>query len=69
MGDTTSEVQATARSFADQYPGVRVWFGLHTRNWWAMVPMHDGLRLVEAPDPRQLREEIINATAWPWRQR
>jgi hypothetical protein len=36
----------TAREFAARFPGVAVWFGQHTRRWWALPPAGD--RLVEA---------------------
>lgn len=58
-----------ARGLAEQFPGIHAWYGEHTRQWWAMVPLPGGHRLLSAPDVRQLREEIINVRAWPWRQR
>jgi hypothetical protein len=42
---------------------VPVWWGTHTRSWWAMVPDGDGSRLIEAADPRQLAEAISQAQA------
>ncbi|WP_067466200.1 hypothetical protein [Actinomadura macra] len=58
-----------AQGITQQFPDVQAWYGQHTREWWAMVPLRDGPRLLSAPDIRQLREEIINARAWPWRHR
>ncbi|WP_131740370.1 hypothetical protein [Actinomadura roseirufa] len=52
---------ATARGLQEQFPGVRVWYGESTGSWWAMVPLREGLRLLEAPTPQQLREEIMSA--------
>lgn len=49
---------ATARGLQEQFPGVRVWYGEATGSWWALVPTRGGPRLVEAPTPQQLREEI-----------
>ena len=40
---------------------VPVWWGTHTRRWWAMVPDGDGNRLVEAADPQQLAEALSQA--------
>jgi hypothetical protein len=65
----SAEQQRAAGSLAEQFPGVHAWYGEHTREWWAMVPLRGGARLLSAPDLRQLREKIINARAWPWRRR
>jgi hypothetical protein len=43
---------ATARGLQEQFPGVRVWYGVATGSWWAMVPLRDG---------PQLRDEIMNS--------
>jgi hypothetical protein len=51
---------ATARTLQEQFPGVRVWYGKATGSWWAMVPLRDGPRLLEAPAPQQLRDEIMS---------
>ncbi|MFD0691362.1 hypothetical protein [Actinomadura fibrosa] len=52
---------ATARNLQEQFPGVRVWFGEATGSWWALVPLRNGPRLLEAPTPQQLREDILSA--------
>jgi hypothetical protein len=49
-----------------QFPGVRAWYGQATGSWWALVPVRGGPRLVEALNPRELREAIENAAGWPW---
>ena len=54
---------ATARVMQEQFPGVRVWYGEATGSWWAMVPLRRRPRLVEAPSPQQLRDEIQNLRA------
>lgn len=51
---------ATARGLQEQFPGVRVWYGEATGSWWAMVPLRDGPRLLEAASPQQLRDEILS---------
>ncbi|MFB4310987.1 hypothetical protein [Actinomadura sp. GTD37] len=51
---------ATARGLQQQFPGVRVWYGVATGSWWAMVPLRSGPRLLEAPSPQQLRDEIMS---------
>ncbi|GGQ37868.1 hypothetical protein BKA00_000236 [Actinomadura coerulea] len=51
---------ATARALQEQFPGVRVWYGEATGSWWAMVPLREGPRLLEAPSSQQLREEIMS---------
>jgi hypothetical protein len=50
---------ATARGLQGQFPGVRVWYGEATGSWWALVPMRDGPRLIEAPTPQEIREAIL----------
>ncbi|WP_141577456.1 hypothetical protein [Actinomadura sp. WMMA1423] len=55
---------ATARTLQEQFPGVRVWYGEATGSWWAMVPLREGPRLLEAPSSQQLREEIISLRRW-----
>ncbi|TDD70890.1 hypothetical protein E1293_34225 [Actinomadura darangshiensis] len=50
---------ATARTLQEQFPGVRVWYGEATGSWWAMVPLRGGPRLLEAPSPQELRDEIM----------
>ncbi|QXJ24954.1 hypothetical protein AGRA3207_006373 [Actinomadura graeca] len=52
---------ATARGLQEQFPGVRVWYGESTRSWWALVPTRHGPRLLEAPSPQELREEVMSA--------
>ncbi|MEV5828384.1 hypothetical protein AB0L25_22775 [Spirillospora sp. NPDC052242] len=54
---------ATARGLQEQFPGVRVWYGEATGSWWAMVPLRDGPRLLEAETPQRLRDAILNARA------
>ncbi|XRQ03572.1 hypothetical protein ACN3XK_44225 [Actinomadura welshii] len=51
---------ATARVLQEQFPGVRVWYGEATGSWWALVPLRSGPRLLEAPAPQQLRDEIMS---------
>lgn len=55
---------ATARGLQQRFPGVRVWYGEATGAWWAMVPLRDGPRLLEAPSPQELREEIMSLRLW-----
>jgi hypothetical protein len=64
--DTSTDRQRAARSLADQFQGVHAWYGEHTHEWWAMVPLPAGPRLLSAPDIQQLRQAIANAQAWPW---
>jgi hypothetical protein len=53
-------------AITEQFPGVRAWYGRATGSWWALVPVGGGSRLVEALNPRELREAIENAAGWPW---
>ncbi|MGI5165421.1 hypothetical protein ACQEU3_13785 [Spirillospora sp. CA-253888] len=57
--------QWAASGMEAEFPGIRAWFGLTTRSWWAVVPLRrGGLRLVEADSPRELREAIVNVATW-----
>ncbi|QFG25544.1 hypothetical protein [Actinomadura sp. WMMB 499] len=63
-GEPTPAMRAaTARGLQEQFPGVRVWFGTATGSWWAMVPLRNGPRLLEAETPQRLRDAILNARA------
>jgi hypothetical protein len=50
-----------ARALEERFPGVRAWYGLSTRSWWAL---EDG-RLIEAATAEHLAEQI----AWTRRRR
>jgi hypothetical protein len=45
---------------------VPVWWGRHTRMFWAMVMVQGRPRLVEAITPEELAHAILNARSWPW---
>jgi hypothetical protein len=55
-----------ARGLSESFPGVVAWYGKATRSWWAMVPLGERGRLVEAINPVELRKAIVSANAWPW---
>lgn len=40
--------------------GVPVWFGFHTRRWWALVEDH----LVEAATPARLGDAVMAERRW-----
>ncbi|MBW8487239.1 hypothetical protein [Actinomadura parmotrematis] len=42
----------------DQFPGVMIWYGLHTRCFWALVGVGGRSRLLEAADAEMLAWEI-----------
>ncbi|MFC5754985.1 hypothetical protein [Actinomadura rugatobispora] len=50
----------------EQFPGVLLWFGLHTRMFWALVQVADSPRLVEAITPQELAAAIREPWFWPW---
>jgi hypothetical protein len=58
--------QPSCGAIQEQFPGVRAWYGQATGRWWALVPLRRGPRLVEALNPRELREAIEKAAGWPW---
>lgn len=64
-GGGPDEIAAAVARLRAQFPGVSVWFGIHTWHWWAMVEC-GGWRLVEALTPDELAEAIPKAAAWPW---
>lgn len=45
---------------------VPVWWGEHTRMFWAMVAVQGLPRLVEAITPEELAQAIMCAKSWPW---
>jgi hypothetical protein len=49
-----------------QFPGVPLWFGLHTRMFWALVQVAGSPRLVEAITPQELATAIRRPWLWPW---
>ncbi|MFC5752178.1 hypothetical protein [Actinomadura rugatobispora] len=50
----------------EQFPGVWAWYGQATGSWWALVPLRDGPRLVEAINPGELRYALKKPAGWPW---
>jgi hypothetical protein len=44
--------------------GVPVWWGSHTRRFWALVPDGERGRLIEAANPHALAEAIAEAFTW-----
>ena len=57
MGGRLAQEDEATRALARHY-GVMVWFGRHTREWWAMV---DNRVLVGARCPEQLGHAIAAA--------
>jgi hypothetical protein len=62
----TQKVREIVKYLEGLRSGATVWYGSATGAWWAMVPLRSGMRLVEAVNPRELREAIVNPGAWPW---
>lgn len=58
--------EPAACALEQEFPGVVVWHGTATGSWWALVHTGRIYRLVEALDPRELRDAIWNAHSWPW---
>ncbi|WP_067825280.1 hypothetical protein [Actinomadura kijaniata] len=49
----------------ERFPGVRCWWGSHTRRWWAYLP-GDGLgRLIEAATPDALAGQAMRRMTPP----
>lgn len=48
------------------FPEAVAWYGKRTGTWWAMVPVRDRWRLVEAMDPLELRGAIRRPASWPY---
>ncbi|GAA2106989.1 hypothetical protein GCM10009780_59950 [Actinomadura alba] len=59
-------VRAAAVSGLRERFGVPVWWGEHTRMFWAMVTVQGRPRLVEAITPEELARAIMGARSWPW---
>jgi hypothetical protein len=54
------------RVLGRRFPGLVFWRGEHTGAWWALIPPPAGWRLVEASDPEELTQAVLNASSWPW---
>ena len=61
MAPIAIDQRAEARRLQARY-GVLVWWGPHTREFWAMV---DRTRLVEGATPEALGQAILTARRWP----
>ena len=63
-------LEAKARSAVHEIeqavPGVTAWYGEATEHWWALVWLPEGARLLEAINPRELRDAIANPSTWPY---
>jgi DNA-binding XRE family transcriptional regulator len=57
--------QTARRRLADQFPTITIWYGSHTRRWWAIVLAIGRWRLIEADTPTELAM-AINDPTWPW---
>jgi hypothetical protein len=61
---SAEETQAAAR-IEREFSGVVAWYGKSTGAWWAMIRLGRDERLVEAVNPRELRDAIVHAQG-PW---
>jgi hypothetical protein len=61
-----ADVRPITQEIQRARPGVCVWYGRATGSWWALVRLADRARLVEAANPRELREAIDHPESWPW---
>ncbi|MDL4777590.1 hypothetical protein [Actinomadura xylanilytica] len=52
----------TPEVFRRRFPGIVVWFGLYTRQWWAVVRVGQQWRLVEGPGLDELTGAIMRIT-------
>jgi len=56
----------TRREFGDEFPNITIWYGLASGLWRAMVPGPGGWRMLESPEPDDLRMQIRGALGfWP----
>lgn len=56
--------RSIAAQIEREFSGVWAWFGQATGEWWALVRLHGGARLVEAGSADDLRRAILNARGW-----
>ncbi len=56
----TAPVHGIADRLSAAFPGAVVWFGLHTRRWWALTWLDGGWRLIDAPTPDGLMHTLIH---------
>ncbi|HEX2312806.1 MAG TPA: hypothetical protein VHJ17_03685 [Thermomonospora sp.] len=54
------------REFGQEFPTTTIWYGLVSGMWRAMVPGPGGWRMLESPEPENLRMQIRGALGvWP----
>jgi len=54
----TSAVREAETDLACRYPGVLIWFGPETRQWWALPPWRGPSELVSASSPQELARSL-----------
>lgn len=59
--DPLISVADAAAILTRRFPGLLIWFGTHTRRWWALVHVHGQWRLVEAGGHEDLTRVIVDA--------
>lgn len=58
---TTAELEILQSQFA----GIAIWFGLMTRQWWAMIKVGGGDELISASSARELADGLTAMRAVP----
>ncbi|MFG2003689.1 hypothetical protein ACGFNU_31480 [Spirillospora sp. NPDC048911] len=53
--------EMTVAEVRQRFPGVSCWWGIHTRQWWALIPRGASSRLVSALTPDALARAILKA--------
>ncbi|GII86753.1 hypothetical protein Ssi03_47430 [Sphaerisporangium siamense] len=70
MTNEVTESKAAARALAARLPGWTVWYGEHTRRFWAMprTAVPAGTRMAEADTVEELEEAVRRMMGAPPRQ-
>ncbi|GAA2456965.1 hypothetical protein GCM10010191_90670 [Actinomadura vinacea] len=58
MARGPDEIAAITKDLRRRFPGVFLWYGVHTSHWWAAVFWGRSGRLVEATTPEGLAWEL-----------
>jgi hypothetical protein len=59
--DPLISIAEAAAILTRRFPGMVIWFGGHTRRWWAVVHVHGRWRLVEGSGHEELTRAIVDA--------
>ncbi|MEU8802884.1 hypothetical protein [Spirillospora sp. NPDC048819] len=51
----------TIAELQERFNGVVCWWGISTKEWWALIPGGTQWKIVNAPDPDDLIQAVLKA--------